>query len=309
MANIYQEITDIVGKTPLLKLQRSMDANACKADILAKLEYQNPGGSVKDRVAIRMIDEAEKSGILHKGDVIIEPTSGNTGIGLACVAAARGYHLIITMPETMSVERRRLLSAYGAELVLTPASKGVKGSIRKANELAEQLHAFVPSQFSNPYNPKSHYETTGPEIWADTDGKIDVFVAGVGTGGTISGTGRYLKEKNPNIQIVAVEPAGSPVLSDGIPGRHKIQGIGAGFIPETLDMEIYDEILTVTDDDAYQACRELARREGVLCGISSGAALSAAKELAVKPAYQGKTIVSLFPDGGERYLSGGVFDE
>ena len=309
MANIYQEITDIVGKTPLLKLQRYMDANACKADILAKLEYQNPGGSVKDRVAIRMIDEAEKSGILHKGDVIIEPTSGNTGIGLACVAAARGYHLIITMPETMSVERRRLLSAYGAELVLTPASKGVKGSIRKANELAEQLHAFVPSQFSNPYNPKSHYETTGPEIWADTDGKIDVFVAGVGTGGTISGTGRYLKEKNPNIQIVAVEPAGSPVLSDGIPGRHKIQGIGAGFIPETLDMEIYDEILTVTDDDAYQAFRELARREGVLCGISSGAALSAAKELAVKPAYQGKTIVSLFPDGGERYLSGGVFDE
>ena len=309
MANIYQEITDIVGKTPLLKLQRYMDANACKADILAKLEYQNPGGSVKDRVAIRMIDEAEKAGILHKGDVIIEPTSGNTGIGLACVAAARGYHLIITMPETMSVDRRRLLSAYGAELVLTPASKGVKGSIRKANELAEQLHAFVPSQFSNPYNPKSHYETTGPEIWADTDGKIDVFVAGVGTGGTISGTGRYLKEKNPNIQIVAVEPAGSPVLSDGIPGRHKIQGIGAGFIPETLDMEIYDEILTVTDDDAYQACRELARREGVLCGISSGAALSAAKELAVKPAYQGKTIVALFPDGGERYLSSGVFDE
>ena len=309
MANIYQEITDIVGKTPLLKLQRYMDANACKADILAKLEYQNPGGSVKDRVAIRMIDEAEKAGILHKGDVIIEPTSGNTGIGLACVAAARGYHLIITMPETMSVERRRLLSAYGAELVLTPASKGVKGSIRKANELAEQLHAFVPSQFSNPYNPKSHYETTGPEIWVDTDGKIDVFVAGVGTGGTISGTGRYLKEKNPNIQIVAVEPAGSPVLSDGIPGRHKIQGIGAGFIPETLDMEIYDEILTVTDDDAYQACRELARREGVLCGISSGAALSAAKELAVKPAYQGKTIVALFPDGGERYLSSGVFDE
>ena len=309
MANIYQEITDIVGKTPLLKLQRYMDANACKADILAKLEYQNPGGSVKDRVAIRMIDEAEKAGILHKGDVIIEPTSGNTGIGLACVAAARGYYLIITMPETMSVERRRLLSAYGAELVLTPASKGVKGSIRKANELAEQLHAFVPSQFSNPYNPKSHYETTGPEIWADTDGKIDIFVAGVGTGGTISGTGRYLKEKNPNIQIVAVEPAGSPVLSDGIPGRHKIQGIGAGFIPETLDMEIYDEILTVTDDDAYQACRELARREGVLCGISSGAALSAAKELAVKPAYQGKTIVALFPDGGERYLSSGVFDE
>ena len=309
MANIYQEITDIVGKTPLLKLQRYMDANACKADILAKLEYQNPGGSVKDRVAIRMIDEAEKSGILHKGDVIIEPTSGNTGIGLACVAAARGYHLIITMPETMSVERRRLLSAYGAELVLTPASKGVKGSIRKANELAEQLHAFVPSQFSNPYNPKSHYETTGPEIWADTDGKIDVFVAGVGTGGTISGTGRYLKEKNPNIQIVAVEPAGSPVLSDGIPGRHKIQGIGAGFIPETLDMEIYDEILTVTDDDAYQACRELARREGVLCGISSGAALSAAIEYAKKPENKGKVIVALLPDTGDRYYSTPLFTE
>ena len=309
MANIYQEITDIVGKTPLLKLQRYMDANACKADILAKLEYQNPGGSVKDRVAIRMIDEAEKAGILHKGDVIIEPTSGNTGIGLACVAAARGYHLIITMPETMSVERRRLLSAYGAELVLTPASKGVKGSIRKANELAEQLHAFVPSQFNNPYNPKSHYETTGPEIWADTDGKIDVFVAGVGTGGTISGTGR-LNSHDLDVWIFFFQiPAGSPVLSDGIPGRHKIQGIGAGFIPETLDMEIYDEILTVTDDDAYQACRELARREGVLCGISSGAALSAAKELAVKPAYQGKTIVALFPDGGERYLSSGVFDE
>ena len=309
MANIYQQITDIVGKTPLLKLQRYMDANACKADILAKLEYQNPGGSVKDRVAIRMIDEAEKSGILHKGDVIIEPTSGNTGIGLACVAAARGYHLIITMPETMSVERRRLLSAYGAELVLTPASKGVKGSIRKANELAEQLHAFVPSQFSNPYNPKSHYETTGPEIWADTDGKIDVFVAGVGTGGTISGTGRYLKEKNPNIQIVAVEPAGSPVLSDGIPGRHKIQGIGAGFIPETLDMEIYDEILTVTDDDAYQACRELARREGVLCGISSGAALYAAIELAKRPENEVKTIVALLPDSGDRYYSTPLFTE
>ena len=315
MANIYQEITDIVGKTPLLKLQRYMDANACKADILAKLEYQNPGGSVKDRVAIRMIDEAEKAGILHKGDVIIEPTSGNTGIGLACVAAARGYHLIITMPETMSVERRNIVKAYGAEVVLTDGTKGMKGAIEKADELAKEIpnsfipHSFIPGQFTNDANPLAHYKTTGPEIWADTDGKIDVFVAGVGTGGTISGTGRYLKEKNPNIQIVAVEPAGSPVLSDGIPGRHKIQGIGAGFIPETLDMEIYDEILTVTDDDAYQACRELARREGVLCGISSGAALSAAKELAVKPAYQGKTIVALFPDGGERYLSSGVFDE
>lgn len=309
MATIYQQITDIVGTTPLLKLQNYMDANDCSARILAKLEYLNPSGSVKDRVAIRMIDEAEKAGILHKGAVIIEPTSGNTGIGLACVAAARGYHLIITMPETMSVERRRLLSAYGAELVLTPASKGVKGSIRKANELAEQMHAFVPSQFSNPYNPQAHYDTTGPEIWADTDGKIDVFVAGVGTGGTISGTGKYLKEKNPDIKIIAVEPAGSPVLSDGIPGKHKIQGIGAGFIPETLDMDIYDEILTVTDEDAYKTCRELARKEGVLCGISSGAALSAAKELAQRPEYRGKTIVVLFPDGGERYLSGSVFDE
>ena len=309
MAKVYDSILDLVGKTPLVELKRIEEKEGLQAKLIAKVESFNPAGSVKDRIAKAMIEDAEAKGLLKEGSVIIEPTSGNTGIGLACVAAARGYHLIITMPETMSVERRRLLSAYGAELVLTPASKGVKGSIRKANELAEQLHAFVPSQFSNPYNPKSHYETTGPEIWADTDGKIDVFVAGVGTGGTISGTGRYLKEKNPNIQIVAVEPAGSPVLSDGIPGRHKIQGIGAGFIPETLDMEIYDEILTVTDDDAYQACRELARREGVLCGISSGAALSAAKELAVKPAYQGKTIVALFPDGGERYLSSGVFDE
>ena len=309
MANIYKGTIELIGNTPLVEAVNLEQAHDLQATLLIKLEYLNPAGSVKDRIAKSMLEDAEQSGKLHIGSVIIEPTSGNTGIGLAAIAAAKGYRVILTMPETMSVERRRLLSAYGAELVLTPASKGVKGSIRKANELAEQLHAFVPSQFSNPYNPKSHYETTGPEIWADTDGKIDVFVAGVGTGGTISGTGRYLKEKNPNIQIVAVEPAGSPVLSDGIPGRHKIQGIGAGFIPETLDMEIYDEILTVTDDDAYQACRELARREGVLCGISSGAALSAAKELAVKPAYQGKTIVALFPDGGERYLSSGVFDE
>ena len=309
MAKVYDSILDLVGKTPLVELKRIEEKEGLQAKLIAKVESFNPAGSVKDRIAKAMIEDAEAKGLLKEGSVIIEPTSGNTGIGLAAAATVKGYRMILTMPETMSVERRRLLSAYGAELVLTPASKGVKGSIRKANELAEQLHAFVPSQFSNPYNPKSHYETTGPEIWADTDGKIDVFVAGVGTGGTISGTGRYLKEKNPNIQIVAVEPAGSPVLSDGIPGRHKIQGIGAGFIPETLDMEIYDEILTVTDDDAYQACRELARREGVLCGISSGAALSAAKELAVKPAYQGKTIVALFPDGGERYLSSGVFDE
>ena len=307
MANIYQEITDIVGKTPLLKLQRYMDANACKADILAKLEYQNPGGSVKDRVAIRMIDEAEKAGILHKGDVIIEPTSGNPGIGLACVAAARGYHLIITMPETMSVERRRLLSAYGAELVLTPASKGVKGSIRKANELAEQLHAFVPSQFNNPYNPKSHYETTGPEIWADTDGKIDVFVAGVGTGGTISGTGRYLKEKNPNIQIVAVEPATSPVLSEGKSGPHKIQGIGAGFVPDVLDTKVYDEIIAVENDDAFATGRLIGHKEGVLVGISSGAAVWAALQLAKRPENAGKNIVVLLPDTGDRYLSTPLF--
>ena len=307
MTNIYQEITDIVGKTPLLKLQRYMDANACKADILAKLEYQNPGGSVKDRVAIRMIDEAEKAGILHKGDVIIEPTSGNTGIGLACVAAARGYHLIITMPETMSVERRRLLSAYGAELVLTPASKGVKGSIRKANELAEQLHAFVPSQFSNPYNPKSHYETTGPEIWADTDGKIDVFVAGVGTGGTISGTGRYLKEKNPNIQIVAVEPATSPVLSKGTAGAHKIQGIGAGFVPAVLDTKVYDEIIPVENEAAFVTGKKIGKTEGVLVGISSGAAVWAAVELAKRPENKGKTIVALLPDTGDRYLSTPLF--
>ena len=307
MANIYQEITDIVGKTPLLKLQRYMDANACKADILAKLEYQNPGGSVKDRVAIRMIDEAEKSGILHKGDVIIEPTSGNTGIGLACVAAARGYHLIITMPETMSVERRRLLSAYGAELVLTPASKGMKGSIRKANELAEQLHAFVPSQFSNPYNPKSHYETTGPEIWADTDGKVDIFVAGVGTGGTLSGVGAYLKSQNPNVKVVAVEPATSPVLSGGKAGPHKIQGIGAGFVPDTLNTDIYDEILPVQNEDAFATGRALARSEGVLVGISYGAAVFAAAQLAKRPENAGKVIVALLPDTGERYLSTPMF--
>ena len=304
---MLNSVLEGVGNTPLLHLA-ALDADL-PGNVFVKLESRNPGGSIKDRVALHLIRCALCDGTLKPGSTVLEATSGNMGIGIALAARAMGLKAVLTMPETMSVERRRLLSAYGAELVLTPASKGVKGSIRKANELAEQLHAFVPSQFSNPYNPKSHYETTGPEIWADTDGKIDVFVAGVGTGGTISGTGRYLKEKNPNIQIVAVEPAGSPVLSDGIPGRHKIQGIGAGFIPETLDMEIYDEILTVTDDDAYQVCRELARREGVLCGISSGAALSAAKELAVKPAYQGKTIVALFPDGGERYLSSGVFDE
>lgn len=309
MAKVYQKITDMVGTTPLLELRAYTSANGCKARILAKLEYMNPAGSVKDRVAVRMIDEAEKAGILHKGDVIIEPTSGNTGIGLACVAAARGYRLIITMPETMSMERRKLLSAYGAELVLTPASKGTKGAIRKANELADEIGGFVPSQFTNPYNPQAHYETTGPEIWKDTEGNVDIFVAGVGTGGTITGTGKYLKEKNPAVKIVAVEPAGSPVLSDGIPGRHKIQGIGAGFVPDTLDIEIYDEIIAVSDEDAYLTCRELVRTEGALCGVSSGAALYAAKNLAERSENEGKTIVVLLPDSGERYLSMGVFDE
>lgn len=309
MSKIYQKITDMVGATPLLELQEYRSANGCKARILAKLEYRNPAGSVKDRVAVRMIDEAEKAGILHRGNVIIEPTSGNTGIGLACVAAARGYRLIITMPETMSMERRKLLLAYGAELVLTPASKGTKGAIKKANELAEEMGGFVPSQFTNPYNPQAHYDTTGPEIWEDTEGKVDIFVAGVGTGGTITGTGKYLKEKNTAVKIVAVEPAASPVLSDGIPGRHKIQGIGAGFIPDTLDTEIYDEIITVSDEDAYMTCRELVRTEGALCGVSSGAALYAARKLAERPENEGKTIVVLLPDSGERYLSMGVFDK
>ena len=307
---VFEQASDLIGNTPLVRLNGYQKEKKLDAELLAKLEYFNPAGSVKDRVALYMLLDAQEKGLLKRDSVIIEPTSGNTGIGLAAVAAEKGIRTIIVMPDTMSIERRNILKAYGAELVLTDGKLGMKGAIAKANELAEEIpHSFIPGQFTNDANPLAHYKTTGPEIWADTDGKIDVFVAGVGTGGTISGTGRYLKEKNPNIQIVAVEPAGSPVLSDGIPGRHKIQGIGAGFIPETLDMEIYDEILTVTDDDAYQACRELARREGVLCGISSGAALSAAKELAVKPAYQGKTIVSLFPDGGERYLSGGVFDE
>ena len=309
MAKIYQKITDMVGGTPLLELQEYASANGCGAKIVAKLEYMNPAGSVKDRIAVKMIDEAEKAGILHKGDVIIEPTSGNTGIGLACVAAARGYRLIITMPETMSIERRRLLAAYGAELILTPASKGTKGAIKKANELAEEISGFVPSQFTNPYNPRTHYETTGPEIWRDTDGSVDLFVAGVGTGGTITGTGRFLKEKNPALRVIAVEPANSPVLSDGVPGRHRIQGIGAGFIPEILDTDIYDEIVPVSDEHAFDACRELAGTEGVLCGVSSGAALYAAKKLAQRPENEGKTIVVLFPDSGERYLSMGIFDK
>ena len=301
MANIYQEINDIVGKTPLLKLQRYMDANACKADILAKLEYQNPGGSVKDRVAIRMIDEAEKAGILHKGDVIIEPTSGNTGIGLACVAAARGYHLIITMPETMSVERRNILKAYGAEIVLTQGVKGMKGAIERAKELAEEIPGgFIPGQFENPANPEAHRRTTGPEIWQDTDGEVDFIVAGVGTGGTISGTGDYQKSQIPVVMIVAVEPAVSPVRACGKPGPHNFQGIGAGFVPQTLNTKIYDDIFEVKNDDAFAAAKLIAKHEGILVGISSGAALHAALELAKKPENAGKTYVALLPDSGDR---------
>ncbi len=309
MAKIYQKITELIGHTPLLEIRDFMSVNKCRARILVKLEYLNPAGSVKDRIAVRMIDEAERAGILHRGDIIIEPTSGNTGIGLACAAAARGYRLIITMPETMSRERRELLSAYGAKIVLTPASRGMKGAIRKANELADETGGFVPGQFSNPANPECHYETTGPEIWEDTDGQVDIFIAGVGTGGTITGTGKYLKEQNPDIRVIAVEPAESAVLSGKMPGGHKIQGLGAGFIPETMDMDIYDEIVTVSSAEAFHMSRELARREGVLCGISSGAALYAAGELAKRPENEGKTIVVLLPDSGERYLSAGLFEE
>lgn len=309
MAKIYQKITELIGRTPLLEIRDFMSLNKCRARILVKLEYLNPAGSVKDRIAVRMIDEAERAGILHRGDIIIEPTSGNTGIGLACAAAARGYRLIITMPETMSRERRELLSAYGAKIVLTPASRGMKGAIRKANELADETGGFIPGQFSNPANPECHYETTGPEIWEDTDGQVDIFIAGVGTGGTITGTGKYLKEQNPDIRVIAVEPAESAVLSGKMPGGHKIQGLGAGFIPETMDMDVYDEIVTVSSAEAFHMSRELARREGVLCGISSGAALYAAGELAKRPENEGKTIVVLLPDSGERYLSAGLFEE
>ena len=305
---VYNKITDIIGNTPLLKLSNYIEDNKLEADIFAKLEYFNPAGSVKDRIAKAMIDEAEAKGIIKPGAVIIEPTSGNTGIGLASVAASRGYKIILTMPETMSVERRNLLKAYGAELVLTDGAKGMKGAIEKANELAEQtLNSFIPSQFKNPANPEIHVRTTGPEIWEDTDGKVDIFVAGVGTGGTLSGVGKYLKGKNPNVKVVAVEPAGSPVLSKGTPGPHKIQGIGAGFVPDTLDTEIYDEIITVENDDAFATGRTLAKNEGVLVGISSGAAVWAATELAKRPENKGKVIVALLPDTGERYLSTPMF--
>ena len=305
---VYNKITDIIGSTPLLKLSNYIEENKLEADIFAKLEYFNPAGSVKDRIAKAMIDEAEAKGIIKQGAVIIEPTSGNTGIGLASVAASRGYKIILTMPETMSVERRNLLKAYGAELVLTDGAKGMKGAIEKANELAANTpNSFIPSQFKNPANPQIHVRTTGPEIWEDTDGKVDIFVAGVGTGGTLSGVGKYLKSQNPDVKVVAVEPAGSPVLSKGTPGPHKIQGIGAGFVPDTLDTDIYDEIITVENEDAFETGRTLAKKEGVLVGISSGAAVFAASQLAKRPENKGKIIVALLPDTGERYLSTPMF--
>ena len=304
----YDTITDLIGSTPLLKLNRFAAAENLGAEVYAKLEYFNPAGSVKDRIAYAMITDAEKSGALKPGSVIIEPTSGNTGIGLASVAAARGYRIIIVMPESMSVERRQLMKAYGAELVLTEAAKGMKGAIAKADELAKQIpNSFVPGQFVNPSNPKAHIETTGPEIYADTDGKVDYFVAGVGTGGTITGVGQYLKSRDPSVKVVAVEPASSPVLSQGVAGAHKIQGIGAGFVPDVLDTKVYDEIIPVSNEDAFAAGRLVGRKEGVLVGISSGAALHAAVELAKRPGNEGKTIVVLFPDTGDRYLSTPLF--
>lgn len=304
----YDTITDLIGSTPLLKLNRFAAAENLGAEVYAKLEYFNPAGSVKDRIAYAMITDAERSGALKPGSVIIEPTSGNTGIGLAAVAAARGYRIIIVMPESMSVERRQLMKAYGAELVLTEAAKGMKGAIAKADELAKQIpNSFVPGQFVNPSNPKAHIETTGPEIYADTDGKVDYFVAGVGTGGTITGVGQYLKSRDPSVKVVAVEPASSPVLSQGVAGAHKIQGIGAGFVPDVLDTKVYDEIIPVSNEDAFAAGRLVGRKEGVLVGISSGAALHAAVELAKRPGNEGKTIVVLFPDTGDRYLSTPLF--
>lgn len=305
---VYRKITDLIGGTPLLELTNYEKANELNAKIYAKLEYFNPAGSVKDRIAKAMLDDAEEKGLLKPGAVIIEPTSGNTGIGLASVAASRGYKVILTMPETMSVERRNLLKAYGAELVLTEGAKGMPGAIAKAKELAEQTpNSYIPSQFTNPANPAVHLKTTGPEIWADTDGKVDIFVAGVGTGGTLSGVGAYLKSQNPNVKVVAVEPATSPVLSGGKAGPHKIQGIGAGFVPDTLNTDIYDEILPVQNEDAFATGRALARSEGILVGISSGAAVFAAAQLAKRPENAGKVIVALLPDTGERYLSTPMF--
>ena len=308
MSHIYTSADQLIGRTPLLELTHIEKKFGLNARILAKLEYFNPGGSVKDRVALAMIDDAEAKGALKPGSVIIEPTSGNTGIGLASVAAARGYRIIIVMPETMSVERRQLMKAYGAELVLTEGAKGMKGAIAKAEELAKKIPgSFVPGQFVNPANPKAHFETTGPEIWADTDGQVDYFVAGVGTGGTVTGVGRYLKSQNAAVKVLAVEPKSSAVLSTGVAGAHKIQGIGAGFVPEVLDTAVYDEIIAVADEDAFRLGRELGRSEGVLAGISSGAALWAAIELAKRPENAGKTIVALLPDTGDRYLSTPLF--
>ena len=308
MSHIYTSADQLIGRTPLLELTHLEKKYGLKARILAKLEYLNPAGSVKDRIARAMIDDAEAKGLLHEGSVIIEPTSGNTGIGLASVAAARGYRVIIVMPETMSVERRQLMKAYGAELVLTEGAKGMKGAIAKADELAKEIpNSFVAGQFVNPANPKAHYETTGPEIWADTDGKVDFFVAGVGTGGTITGVGRYLREKNPAVRIVAVEPKTSAVLSTGVPGKHGIQGIGAGFVPAVLDTKIYDEVIPVADEDAFSTGREIGQSEGVLVGISSGAAVWAGIQLAKRPENKGKTIVVLLPDTGDRYLSTPMF--
>lgn len=310
MAHIYTSADQLIGHTPLLELTRIEKSLNLKAKLLAKLEYFNPAGSVKDRIAKKMLDDAEKEGKINKDTVIIEPTSGNTGIGLASVAAARGYHVVIVMPETMSVERRALMKAYGAELVLSPGATGMTGAIQKANELAkENPNSFIPSQFSNPSNPKAHYETTGPEIWEDTDGAVDVFVAGVGTGGTLTGTGTYLKEKNKDIKIIGVEPATSPVLTTGKGGPHKIQGIGAGFVPDVLNQDIYDEVITVENDDAFTYGKLVGQKEGVLVGISSGAALKAAIELAKREEYEGKNIVILFPDTGDRYLSTPLFDK
>ncbi len=307
---VYETITDLIGNTPLLMLTNYCKNQNLNAKIYAKLEYLNPAGSVKDRIAKTMIDEAIKKGFLKPDSTIIEPTSGNTGIGLACVAAARGYKIILTMPETMSIERRNLLKAYGAQLVLTDGKKGMKGAIEKAEELAAKLpNSFLPSQFTNPTNPATHRDTTGPEIWNDTDGTIDIFVAGVGTGGTISGTGEYLKSCNPNIQIIAVEPASSPILSKGLSGSHKIQGIGAGFIPDTLNTKIYDAVIPVTDEDAFETGREIAKKEGILVGISSGAAIFAAAQIAKQPEHHGKVIVVLLPDTGDRYLSTPMFSD
>ena len=310
MSNIYTSADQLIGKTPLLELTHIEKQYGLKARILAKLEYFNPAGSVKDRIAKAMIDDAEAKGLLKEGSVIIEPTSGNTGIGLASVAAARGYRIIIVMPETMSVERRQLMKAYGAELVLTEGAKGMKGAIAKADELAKEIpNSFVPGQFVNAANPKAHYATTGPEIYADTDGKVDIFVAGVGTGGTITGVGQYLKAQNPAVKVVAVEPKSSAVLSTGVAGAHKIQGIGAGFVPDVLDTKIYDEIIPVENDDAFAIGKEIGKREGVLVGISSGAAVWAAIELAKRPENAGKNIVVLLPDTGDRYLSTPLFAE